>query len=592
MAIDLNGVDPILAAVLGKRMRSITNEMAIGVERSSRSPIFSEAKDFVTGLFDAKGRMLEQIETIPVISFSIQPSLERILEYYGDDIHAGDVILHNDVFSGNNQLADLGVFKPIFHVDRLVGWAVTKGHMADIGGSVPGTYNPRAKEIWQEAFRVTPVKIYERGALRQDVWDLVFANIRWEIVPEDAKALVGGTVLGERKLLEVVERYGADVFESHMEYLFTAVEERLRAGIRELAEGTYSGEGSIFSDGFDATKEYRVKVTVTIEDGEMHFDFTGTDPQAPGYTNAPPAVSMSMALTVVLMVVAPDMPHNAGMYRPFHFTFPPGTVVNPDFPAATGFGNHVSDAIFEALMRAFTPLAPDRVIAGWCRHLSCIWSGWDPRVERPYTDVGFFNCRGGAGGTYGVDGYDHLGLVPNPMMRTQDLEVLELQTPFTMLRYEFLPGSAGAGEFRGGLGVLSRFRVDGETLASCLGDGLATEGAPGAYGLFGGAPGATNRLLLSFPDGRTYEPGSKELVELEVGTIWEQEAGGGGGFGDPFRRPAAKVAEEVRDGLLSAASAECSYGVAVDAAGRLDPAATERLRASRPVEGYEWLEED
>jgi len=584
-------VDPILAAVLGKRMRSITNEMAIGIERSSRSPIFSEAKDFVTGLFDAKGRMLEQIECIPVISFSIQPTLDAIAEYFGDDVHPGDVILHNDVYTGNNQLADLGVFKPIFQGERLVGWAVAKGHMADIGGSVPGTYNPKAREIWQEACRITPVKVFDRGRFRKDVWDLVFANIRWDIVPEDTKALLGGCVLGERKLLEVIERYGVETFEAHMEYLFDASEARLREEIGQLPAGTTTGRAVMVGDGLDATRRYEVVVALTIGDGEMTFDFTGSSEQAPGYTNAPPAVSMSMALTVVLMVLAPNMPHNAGMYRPFRFVFPEGTIVNPRYPAATGFGNHVSDPIFEALMRAFTPVAPEGVIAGWTRHLSCIWTGWDPRKDAPFADVGFFNCRGGPGGTKDVDGYDHLGLVPNPMMQTQDLEVFEVQTPFTMLHYEFLPDSAGPGEWRGGLGVHSRFRIDGPTLASLLGDGLGREGAPAAYGLFGGLPGTTNRLVLTFPDGTVYEPGSKELVNLPVGTVWEQEAGGGGGLGDPYRRPADVVAAEVRSGLLGAGRALETYGVVCDAeTGEVDEAATAVLRGARPLERYPWEE--
>src|SRR5262249_43528889 len=215
-------------------------------------------------------------------------------------------------------------------------------------------------------------------------------------------------------LLDVVERHGVETFESHMEYLFDASEARLREEIARLPRGTYSGRAVMVGDGFDPTHRYEVVVSLTIGDGEMLFDFTGTSEQAPGYTNAPPTVSMSMALTVVLMVLAPEMPHNAGMFRPFRFVFPEGTIVNPRYPAATGFGNHVSDPIFEALMRAFTPVAPDRVIAGWTRHLSCIWTGWDPRKDAPFADVGFFNCRGGPGGTKDVDGYDHLGLVPNP----------------------------------------------------------------------------------------------------------------------------------------------------------------------------------
>jgi N-methylhydantoinase B len=147
--------------------------------RTSRSPILNEARDFVTGLYDAQGKMLEQTEYIPVLAFALQPVCQKIVEYFGEDIQPGDVILHNDVFTGGNQNADVATFKPIFHNGELFAWAAVKGHQADIGGAVAGGYNPNAREIWQEALRITPVKVFEKGKLRRDVWNLIFANIRY-----------------------------------------------------------------------------------------------------------------------------------------------------------------------------------------------------------------------------------------------------------------------------------------------------------------------------------------------------------------------------------------------------------------------------
>ncbi len=175
-------IDPILLSVLQRRFKSITGEMGLTLLRTTRSPILNEARDFVTGLYDAKGRMLEQTEYIPVLAFALQPVCEKIIEFFGDEIYPGDVILHNDVFSGGNQNADVAVFRPIFLRDQLIAWAACKGHQADIGGAVAGGYNPHATEVWQEAFRIPPVKISERGKLRKDVWDLIFANIRFKIV--------------------------------------------------------------------------------------------------------------------------------------------------------------------------------------------------------------------------------------------------------------------------------------------------------------------------------------------------------------------------------------------------------------------------
>ena len=185
-------IDKIFASVLQRRFKSITEEMGLTLLRTTRSPILNEARDFVTGLYDARGRMLEQTEYIPVLAFAIQTACEYIVKYFGSDLHPGDIILHNDVFSGGNQNADVAVFKPVFHKGSLVAWAACKGHQADIGGAVAGGYNPEAREVWQEALRITPVKIYEAGKLKKDVWDLIFANISLPIVQEDMRAEIGG----------------------------------------------------------------------------------------------------------------------------------------------------------------------------------------------------------------------------------------------------------------------------------------------------------------------------------------------------------------------------------------------------------------
>ena len=210
-------IDPILVSVLQRRFKSITEEMGLTLLRTTRSPILNEARDFVTGLYDARGRMLEQTEYIPVLAFALQPVCQYLVQYFGDQIYPGDVILHNDVFTRGNQLADIAVFKPIFYQGDLVAWAACKGHQADVGGAVSGGYNPQAMEVWQEGIRITPVKIYEKGIFRKDVWDLIFSNIRYSIVEEDIRAEMGGCVVGERGVLSLLERYGKEVFESHIQ---------------------------------------------------------------------------------------------------------------------------------------------------------------------------------------------------------------------------------------------------------------------------------------------------------------------------------------------------------------------------------------
>jgi len=171
-------VDKILVSIFQRAFKSITDEMSISLTKTTRSPILCEAKDFVTGLYDAHGRMLEQTENLPILSFSLGPVCKKIIEFYGDEIYPGDVIIHNDVFSMGNQNNDVAIFKPIFHDNTLIGWAAAKGHQADIGGAVQGGYNPNATEVWQEALRIPAVKIFEKGEFKKDVWNPLLPNCK------------------------------------------------------------------------------------------------------------------------------------------------------------------------------------------------------------------------------------------------------------------------------------------------------------------------------------------------------------------------------------------------------------------------------
>ena len=201
-------IDPILLSVYARTFRSITDEMSISMEQTTRSPILCEAKDYVTGLYDADGNMLEQTENLPILAFSLAPVCKHIRKTFDGDIHEGDVFFHNDVFSLGNQNNDVAVFKPVFFEDKLVAWTAVKGHQADIGGNVAGGYNPNAVEVWQEALRIPAVKIVDRGKLRQDVWNLIFANVRLDIVQHDMKAEMGACTVGERRLVELLKKYG------------------------------------------------------------------------------------------------------------------------------------------------------------------------------------------------------------------------------------------------------------------------------------------------------------------------------------------------------------------------------------------------
>jgi N-methylhydantoinase B len=360
-------IDKVLASIIGNALKAITDEMSLTMEKTTRSPILCEAKDFVTGLYDAEGRMLEQTENLPILSFSLQPVCRHIAELFRGEIYPGDVFFHNDVFTFGNQNNDVAAFKPIFHGDTLVAWAAAKGHQADIGGAVRGGYNPNATEVWQEALRIPAVKVYERGKLRRDVWNLIFSNIRLPIVQEDMRAEIGSCTVGERRLLTLLEKYGLEQFEAHKGYLFEAARKMMQTEIGSIPNGVYRGESTVYFDGKNPGSTYKIRVKVTVEDARIIFDYSDTDAQTNGFVNGTFTSSASATILTFLQMVNPNIPHNHGMIEPIEIIIPEGTILNAAYPAATTFGNHLCPPNADAIIRALAPVIPDRVTAGWNR---------------------------------------------------------------------------------------------------------------------------------------------------------------------------------------------------------------------------------
>ncbi len=556
-------IDKILLSIFQRSFKAITDEMSISLTKTTRSPILCEAKDFVTGLYDAQGRMLEQTENLPILSFSLGPVCKGLLENYGDEIYPGDVIIHNDVFSMGNQNNDVGIFKPIFHDDTLIGWAAAKGHQADIGGAVQGGYNPNATEVWQEALRIPAVKLYEKGKFRKDVWNLIFANIRLRIVDEDIKAQIGACTLGERRLQALVEKYGIECYEEHKAELFNATERMMQQEIQTIPNGVYEGESNVYYDGKHPCSVFTIRTEITVEDDEITFDFSKTSPQTNGFVNGTYTSTCSAITLTFLQMVNPDIPHNEGMILPLKYIVPEGTILNASYPKATTFGNHLCPQVADSIFKALATAIPDRVTAGWNHLLCSLFTGIHPRTGRKYVDIGFIGMKGGSGALQGDDGYDHIGMIDaSGGVLDQDYEMYEQQTPHTIIKHEYLQDSAGSGKWRGGLGVETVIKIGADdTTMVVFGDGDHV----GPYGLFGGKGSCLNSITLTMPDGEQKIPMSKDLLEgIPNGTIYHQIASGGGGFGDPKERDKDKVMMDVKNGICSAERAKEDYGVGVD----------------------------
>ncbi|MEI8325063.1 MAG: hydantoinase B/oxoprolinase family protein, partial [Betaproteobacteria bacterium] len=384
----MNKIDPILLSVYARSFKAITDEMSISMAQTTRSPILCEAKDYVTGLYDADGNMLEQTENLPILAFSLAPVCKYIKAFFGDELYPGDVIFHNDVFSLGNQNNDVAAFKPVFLDGELVAWTAVKGHQADIGGNVAGGYNPNAVEVWQEALRIPPVKVVERGKLRKDVWGLIFANVRLDIVQHDMKAEMGACTVGERRMLELLKKYGRQSFELHKQALFEATRKMMEAEIAKIPQGQYSGEGYVYYDGRHVGSKFTIRVDITVGPKSIKFDYSRTDAQTNGFVNGTFTSSASATILTLLQMVNPDIPHNEGMVQPIEIVIPQGTILNAAYPKATTFGNHLCPPNADAIQRALAHVMPERVTAGWNNLLASLTTGIDPRNNEQYVDIG------------------------------------------------------------------------------------------------------------------------------------------------------------------------------------------------------------
>lgn len=584
-------LDPILASVISSRIAAAGERMGRVIERSARSSLLVEGRDFSLGIYDVEGRLVEQTEYIPILGYATVPAMRHIADKFRGNVSPGDVVLHNDTYSGGNQASDWKVAKPVFHEDAHFGWVVVTAHQAEVGGSVPGSYNPHARDLWQEALRITAVKIHEAGKRRSDVWDLIFGNVRMDVVAEDVTAMIGACTVGERELQAITARYGLDTYSTVVDSLFDTAETIARRFIRSIPNGVYTAEAVAHSDGIDQDAELLIKVKVTVTEEDLEFDFDGTCPQTPGYVNAPLAVTLSSVMITFFMLADTEIPHNDALLRCISVKVPEGSMLNPHYPAATGFGNHLSDQICTAIMDALADALPTRVTAGWNPLYQSILSGTDPRTGKDFVDILINALKGGGGATHNADGFSHIGLIASGgAIGAQDPEMFEQTNPVLIEKFEYTQDSGGAGQWRGGLGVetVMTFLADG-IQASINGDGDSEETS--ARGLRGGLPGTRNAIELRYPDGRVIVPERKDLVtDIPQGTVYRQLAGGGGGIGNPHDRPAELVHAEVIREYISEQAAREVYGVVLDEVTReLDEQATAELRTAFATVGSQRM---
>lgn len=542
-------VDLVDLEILRGSLVTLTEEMGIAMGRTAHSPIFNEGRDYSCAVFDADAEMIAQAAFDPLhlgaMPFAVDWAFSELAL---DSLGPGDVILSNDPYRGGSHLPDFTMMAPVFHAGEPVAICANRAHQVDVGGAVPGSFFGEATELFQEGVILPPTRLYRAGEPIEEVWRILLANVRDpESSRGDLQAMYGSLRTGARRIEELVARHGLAEFRAALERIKDYSEERMRAEIEAMPDGVFHFVSWLEDDGH-RTEPLAVAATVTIDGSDAIVDFSGSSPQATGPVNAPYAVTASNVYCPFLELVSPDIPTNHGCYRPITIVAPPGSIVNPRFPAPVVGGNvETSARINEAVMGALALAVPERVIAAsHGTYLNLTAGGIDPRTGEEA--VFYIYSAGGWGGRRGADGNSAvMGTWSND--RQSSLEANEQAYPVRFDAFKLTEGSAGAGRRRGGLGTTMEITVLGERLRVSL---LAERCQSSPYGLFGGLPpepwrdGMWNQVVFELADDRVgtarelfgrASPSKWGGVDLGAGDKIVYVTVGGGGYGPPADRP-------------------------------------------------------
>ncbi|MEP7240319.1 MAG: hydantoinase B/oxoprolinase family protein [Devosia sp.] len=540
------GIDPTTLAVVQAGLRNIANEMDLAHEKSSFSPVISEALDRANGIYDrVDGGVIAQGDTGLLSFIGVMQFTTRAIIESGKSFEDGDIYIVNDPYLGGTHLMDVKMCMPFFYRGKLWCFLTNSGHWPDIGGMVPGGFAVGATEIQQEGLRLPIVKLYNKGELNQDLIDIILTNIR---VPGerigDVKAQVGALKVGARRLTAFLDRYGPDVVDAAISELRDRSERQMRTRIEEIPDGTYDFASDLDSDGVDGTP-LTLAVSITVSGSDMSVDFSRSSPPCKGPMNSVWAITQS-AVYIAIKHIFPEVPVNAGCFRPITIEKPHGTFLYAEYPRpVSGCAAEVSQRIVEVVFGALAPPLPDiSVAASFDSAGNFTLGGYDPIRKRSYVMLNF--SGGGYGAAINADGMSN-GSSNLSVSKTQPVEIFERLFPILFEEYSLRPGSGGAGRQRGGMGVTYRVRLlAGDARASFL----MEHGKTGPHGLFGGERGACNEIrVIREHVTETLPHVSKGAdIPLRASERVEVRTPGGGGYGPAGERPTDLSERDARRG--------------------------------------------
>ncbi len=544
MSMHERRIDAITLEVLRNALAAVADEMNANLVRTAYSPNIKERKDCSSAVFDDRGRMVAQAESIPVHLGAMPYSVEAALSHAAP-MSPGDVVVLNDPYAGGAHLPDVTFIAPVYVDDRLIGYVANRAHHADVGGKEPGSLAGDSVEIYQEGLRLPPVRLWKQGELDKDLLDVILSNVRtpgerWG----DLRAQKAACNTGIDRMGVLCRRVGDDMLNVAMEEVLAYSERRMRRKISTLRQGSASFEDVLDDDGVSGGP-IRICVRVTVDAGRIEVDFSGTDGQVCGPVNAVLAVTASATYYAIRAFAAPDVPPNQGCYRPIEIIAPEGSVLNARLPAPVVGGNlETSQRVVDVVLGALGVLMPERAVAacqGSMNNLAL--GGIDPTTGLPFTL--YETIAGGTGAHPTHDGIDGIHSHMTNTLNTP-VEALESSYPLRVECYQLRPGSGGRGRYRGGLGLRRDLTCLGPLArASFLTDRRETR----PYGIAGGEAGAPGENVV-IRDGRETPLPSKGVVELHQGDTISIRTPGGGGFGPASDRDPAQSEADVLQGRV------------------------------------------
>ena len=551
-------LDVVTLAVLKGRLEQIADEMDATLYRSAFNPIIAEARDACHGVYDAitGDTLVQGTKGLPIfvgaMSFAVRSVIRKVAAEGG--LQEGDTFLFNDPYDGGTHLNDFRLVRPIFRAGKLFCWVASVGHWLDIGGNVPGNYNPRATDSHQEGVRFPPVKLIRAGQMQQDILDILAANSR---VPQsnwgDLNGQLNALDLGEKRLIELLDDYGDARIAAAFAQLADRAEALMRAEITALPDGRYSFDDFLDNDGVK-DEALRIALDLTIAGDRLTLDMSRSSPPCAGPLNISIATTVA-ACYVALKHAFPDVPANAGVLRPVEVIAPPSTLLGAEAPRpVAGYTETILrliGVIFGALGQA-RPATATAAPFGTINALAL--SGQRDNGTR-WVMFSFFG--GGLGGNPATDGLHHAN---NPISTATipPVEILEAAYPVMFTQWALRPDSGGAGEHRGGVGAVYEIEAlaSGHTEIALLGE----RGRFAPFGVAGGADGALNRF--TWGSAGENPPMASKIVGVSIGQgeRLRLETPGGGGWGDPAARPLHAIARDIRLGYVSTEAAARNYG--------------------------------